>query len=221
MLGTENPADLFTKHMDSAAKLEALVTLHGCEFRGGRPDIAPELKKQKNRVQDESRACLVRKSPRGGGPAAHNVEVACESLRGSSHHQVTILPHLRPSREIEQLYPEAVLDQEYDEEEECALRDSCLRDPGEVSPPSTVNAQIGSENEPESASSSRGGVRAQTACQADGRKRPAGKLPTAGRQQRSAPPGEIKSEGRVCSTHVYLTRAGLPFDVCFTRPSAI
>ena len=43
--GTKNPADLFTKHMDSANKLKTLTDLFGCEFRTGRPNTAPELKR--------------------------------------------------------------------------------------------------------------------------------------------------------------------------------
>ena len=45
VLGTENPADLFTKHMDAAAKLESLVQRFGCDFREGRPEAAPQLKR--------------------------------------------------------------------------------------------------------------------------------------------------------------------------------
>ena len=45
VLGTDNPADLFTKHMDSAAKLDGLVQKFGCSFREGRPHAAPQLKR--------------------------------------------------------------------------------------------------------------------------------------------------------------------------------
>jgi hypothetical protein len=45
VLGTDNPADLFTKHMDSAAKLDGLVSKFGCSFREGRPAAAPQLKR--------------------------------------------------------------------------------------------------------------------------------------------------------------------------------
>ena len=39
--GEVNPADLFTKHCLSRARLEALVLLHGCEYLGGRAESAP------------------------------------------------------------------------------------------------------------------------------------------------------------------------------------
>ena len=42
--GTENPADVFTKHLASAQVVETLLKLFGCEYRGGRPDGAPKLR---------------------------------------------------------------------------------------------------------------------------------------------------------------------------------
>jgi len=41
VLGEENPADLQTKHGLSRERLEKLVKLHGCSYRGGRSEIAP------------------------------------------------------------------------------------------------------------------------------------------------------------------------------------
>ena len=45
VLGTENPADLFTKHVESAKKLEDMMRLFNCRFEAGRPAAAPQLKK--------------------------------------------------------------------------------------------------------------------------------------------------------------------------------
>ena len=45
MLGEENPADLFTKHSLSRARLEKLVALHGCRYAGGRAESAPQVRK--------------------------------------------------------------------------------------------------------------------------------------------------------------------------------
>ena len=42
--GEDNPADLFTKHMDSQRKLDHLLGMFNCELREGRPDAAPKLK---------------------------------------------------------------------------------------------------------------------------------------------------------------------------------
>ena len=42
--GTENPADVFTKHLANAKTVDALLKLFGCEYRSGRPDGAPKLR---------------------------------------------------------------------------------------------------------------------------------------------------------------------------------
>ena len=44
--GDCNPADLFTKFMDSQGKLNKLVGLFGCEFRSGRSGKAPTLRRK-------------------------------------------------------------------------------------------------------------------------------------------------------------------------------
>ena len=43
--GKENPADLFTKHSESACKLDQLIALFNCKIMVGRPAAAPQLKK--------------------------------------------------------------------------------------------------------------------------------------------------------------------------------
>ena len=45
VVGELNPADLYTKHLESKAKIEQLVALFGAEFRGGRAEAAPQLRK--------------------------------------------------------------------------------------------------------------------------------------------------------------------------------
>ena len=42
--GEFNPADLYTKHLESKAKIEQLVSLFGVDFRGGRAEAAPQLR---------------------------------------------------------------------------------------------------------------------------------------------------------------------------------
>ena len=44
VLGTENPADLLTKHSLTREKLDFLVKLFGCEYIGGRAESAPLLR---------------------------------------------------------------------------------------------------------------------------------------------------------------------------------
>ena len=42
--GEVNPADLFTKHLESRSKLDQVVGLFGCRFLDGRAALAPTLK---------------------------------------------------------------------------------------------------------------------------------------------------------------------------------
>ena len=44
VLGEENPADLFTKHSISRDRLEKLVKLFDCQFKGGRAESAPQTR---------------------------------------------------------------------------------------------------------------------------------------------------------------------------------
>ena len=43
--GEVKPADLYTKHLESKAKIKQLTGLFGGEFRGGRAEAAPQLRK--------------------------------------------------------------------------------------------------------------------------------------------------------------------------------
>ena len=45
--GTENPADLSTKHLPSAEKLKQLVELFGCRFEDGRAACAPTMRRDR------------------------------------------------------------------------------------------------------------------------------------------------------------------------------
>ena len=59
--GEDNPADLFTKHLESAAKLEQLIGLFNCCFMEGRAESAPSLKKATKdsaHIVDDQRARL-------------------------------------------------------------------------------------------------------------------------------------------------------------------
>ena len=42
--GEFNPADLYTTHLESKAKIEQLVSLFGGEFRDGQAESAPQLR---------------------------------------------------------------------------------------------------------------------------------------------------------------------------------
>ena len=76
--GEENPADLFTKHLPSQEKVHNLVRLFGCEYRNGRAAAAPLLRPMDKIDQVNS---------------LDNVDV---------------LPHLKSSKLIDDLYPRMV-----------------------------------------------------------------------------------------------------------------
>ena len=82
MLGEENPADLFTKHIESGKKLEQFVIMFNCEFRDGRPAAAPKLKRAAQGAE--------------GGCATAAIIVAGR------------LPHLHSDADIEKEFPAAV-----------------------------------------------------------------------------------------------------------------
>ena len=46
--GDVNPADLFTKHLSSRDRMNQLVQLFNCEYRDGRAESAPLLRKDKS-----------------------------------------------------------------------------------------------------------------------------------------------------------------------------
>ena len=54
--GEVNPADLFTKHLASKDRIEQLVRLFNCEYRDGRADSAPRLRRQQTTAHGETAA---------------------------------------------------------------------------------------------------------------------------------------------------------------------
>ena len=109
VLGEENPADLFTKHLSSRERVQKLVTLLGCRYTGGRAESAPQRRvlggEQKVRIAE---ANVVTEEGAESAPVAYN----------------TVMPHLLyPDRsEMDRRHPrlEAADDIEGDEG---ALRD--------------------------------------------------------------------------------------------------
>ena len=92
--GEVNPADLFTKHLESRNKLDQVVGLFGCRFMEGRAALAPTLKSD---------------------AAAHFVlgaSGACPSgtKKRNRAHDPALLPHQHLPEDIEELFPEAIAD---------------------------------------------------------------------------------------------------------------
>ena len=84
VLGAANPADLFTKHLESRANVDQLLELFGCRFVDGRSAAAPKLRRE--------------------AVAA----VLCRQSEDDSHqpsHDLRQLPHQLSPEEIERLFP--------------------------------------------------------------------------------------------------------------------
>ena len=50
--GTENPADLFTKHL-SSQNMTKCMRFMGAEFCRGRPEVAPNVKEDEDLIMDD------------------------------------------------------------------------------------------------------------------------------------------------------------------------
>ena len=109
--GTENPADLFTKHLQGAAYIEGLLRLFGCVFRGGRPAAAPELRQGKGTQAGELLKAEmdpdVREGPvvwRNGHKFESVWHEAVEGVVPEAWSSAGELPHLTGSR-LNKLFP--------------------------------------------------------------------------------------------------------------------
>jgi hypothetical protein len=89
----ENPVDLYTKHIESEAKIEQLVKLFGGEFRGGRAEAAPHLK------QDPTTVGMV------------EALISDSAEQPECRPDTSMLPHLMPRDEIDKCFPIVRLDE--------------------------------------------------------------------------------------------------------------
>ena len=123
--GTENPADLFTKHLGSAKVVENLLALFGCEYRGGRPANAPSLRTEQGTEAGEKLNLIQQCWERGRredkdtrDAQVHLVESAGHVFPSTEWEDQVVpealsyrqdkLPHQRSSRERDRLFPKAV-----------------------------------------------------------------------------------------------------------------
>lgn len=89
--GEINPADLYTKHLESKAKIEQLIQLFGAEFREGRPAAAPQLRED---------------------PAKDPANILCsDDCVIAMAHDLTILLHLMDKEHIDRHYAVAKIDE--------------------------------------------------------------------------------------------------------------
>ena len=109
VLGEENPADLFTKHLSSRKPVQKLVALLGCRYTGGRAESAPQRRvlggEQKVRIAE---ANVVTEEGVDSAPTAYN----------------PVMPHLLyPNRsEMDRHYPRLTAADDIEGDED-ALRD--------------------------------------------------------------------------------------------------
>ena len=87
--GEVNPADLFTKHLESQAKLDSLLKIFGCELRGGRPSAAPAFRREA--MAD---VCPV-----------HDDDD--DNDDDTPTHDTTRLPHQIPAEKLDRYFPKA------------------------------------------------------------------------------------------------------------------
>ena len=115
--GDANPADLFTKHLSSRDRINQLVQLFNCEFREGRAESAPLLRRQKSTAQGGTVATVAAMQVDSKRPNdKHEADddrrrPDCNDHDDSSEHKPhdpSYLPHEFPNDEIEKLFPLAV-----------------------------------------------------------------------------------------------------------------
>ena len=83
--GEMNPADIFTKHLESQARIDHLLKLFNCELRDGRPSKAPELRRE-------------------------DIAAMCEISVAESHvpsHDSSLLPHQVAADQLDRYFPRA------------------------------------------------------------------------------------------------------------------
>ena len=117
--GTENPADLFTKYLTSAATVESLLKLFGCEYRDGRAATAPQLRSAPGTEAGESllKLDLLRANQAEVLEATGRIEVAGymfptvawegQQVVEAYSYPMTVLPH-QMGRDMAKLFPQAV-----------------------------------------------------------------------------------------------------------------
>ena len=148
-----NPADLFTKHLSSRDRINQLVKLFNCEFRDGRAESAPLLRKQKSTAQGGTVAVATQYDKRkpndehedGTTTTTHQQRQPSSSIREEDEHPAhdpSYLPHEYPENEIDELFPAAVAVGGEDREDSCICSmPECTRCFPEVKMPYAAGAE--------------------------------------------------------------------------------
>ena len=125
--GLVNPADLFTKHLNSRDRINQLVELFNCEYRDGRATTAPELMKTKTAAVDSSskQAEIHRNDDVTRGLADNDGSTATAHIdinEQSTMHDPDVLPHMYVHRDLDLISQRA----EAPDELGCAPTGRCI-----------------------------------------------------------------------------------------------
>ena len=125
--GDVNPADLFTKHLSSRDRITQLVQLFNCEYRDGRAESAPLLRKDKTTTAQGGGTAATVTQVDNRGPTKthagtaqthkhdHNDEpehfvilsVDGDEVIEQEPHDPTVLPHEFDEKEMDLWFPKA------------------------------------------------------------------------------------------------------------------
>ena len=103
--GEVNPADMFTNFLLSKERLDSLVNLFNCEFRDGRPEAAPLLRKADDDDPDDQTNHLTHVHQREVLAAHHSHEF--DDVPEAGWHDVKVLPHMNSTSDVNKLFPMA------------------------------------------------------------------------------------------------------------------
>ena len=114
--GDVNPADLFTKHLSSRDRINQLVQLFNCEFREGRSESAPLLRRQKTTAPGGTAALASQVDSKRPNDMHKSDDTTTTRHNNNEHgdrddqvpHDPTYLPREFPAEIIEKLFPIAL-----------------------------------------------------------------------------------------------------------------
>ena len=119
--GEANPADLFTKHLQSADKVEDLLGLMGCVYAGGRAAGAPQLRRELDTRNQGILACeavyAVEQSVTHEGHVYPAVWHEDAYVPDAYLHPAGTLPHFLKG-DLDAMFPKAVAGKELEEVKE-------------------------------------------------------------------------------------------------------
>ena len=127
VLGSENPAGVFTKHLASAQHVEGLLKLFGCEYVDGRAESAPQLRQTAGTRAEESLLAGDLLATTTAAATEYQGTVVRDGVQypGILHEGILVpdarptglrrLPHEHTALEIVNLFPRAVASEEDEE----------------------------------------------------------------------------------------------------------